>query len=112
MAYVVSKHDTLVSDVSVLRTDRLNPRNQKYTNGAPDLAIEVVSPSDKASDLNAKVDAYLKSGSKTVLVVFPESRSVMFHSDDSVRNLKGDQMIEDSLLPGFSTPVSTFVTLT
>jgi Uma2 family endonuclease len=112
LAYVVSKHDTLVPDGSVVRTDRLSPRKQKYTPGAPDLAIEVVSPSDKASHLNAKVDAYLKGGSKTVWVVYPDTRSLMIFSGDTVRDLRGEQLIDDLLLPGFSAPVSAFFNLT
>ena len=42
----------------------------------------------------------------------PEARSVMVHTRDSVRELKANQSIEDSLLPGFSTPVSAFFELT
>jgi Uma2 family endonuclease len=111
-AFVVSDHDTFVPDACVIHKGRLNPRNQKYTPGAPDLAIEVVSPSDTASHLKSKVDAYLQGGSKTVWVVFPDARSVMIHSGESVRELKGDQRIEDPLLPGFSAPVSCFFDLT
>jgi Uma2 family endonuclease len=112
MAFVVNDHDTFVPDASVIHQGRLNPRKQKYTPGATDLAIEVVSPSDTASHLKSKVDAYLQGGSKTVWVVFPDARSVMIHSGESVRELKGDQKIEDSLLPGFSAPVSCFFDLT
>jgi hypothetical protein len=54
------------------------------------------------------VDTYLQGGANAVSVVFPESRSVTIYSGDGVRELKGDQMIEDPLLPGFSTPVSAF----
>ena len=111
MAFVVTPHDTFVPDVSVVYQTRLSPRTHKYTPGAPELAIEVVSPFDTATHLKSKVDAYLQNGSKTVWVVFPDTRSVMVYSSDSVRELKGDQAIEDALLPGFSTPVSAFFEL-
>jgi Uma2 family endonuclease len=74
--------------------------------------IEVVSPTDKATHLKSKVDTYLLHGSRTVWVVFPDARSVMVHTSDSVRELKADQKIEDPLLPGFSIPVSAFFELT
>ena len=112
MAFAVTSTDTLVPDASVINRSRLSPREQKYTPGAPELAVEVVSPSDTAIHLKSKVDIYLQGGSKTVWVVFPESRSVVIYSGDALRELKGDQVIEDTILPGFSIPVSRFFDLT
>ncbi|HYL77704.1 MAG TPA: Uma2 family endonuclease [Bryobacteraceae bacterium] len=106
----VSKHDTFVPDVSIVKTNRLGGEDRIFR-GAPDLAIEVVSPRDTATHLKSKVDAYLKAGSATVWVVYPDSRSVMVHSGDTARELKADQRIEDALLPGFSVPVSSFFDL-
>jgi Uma2 family endonuclease len=80
--------------------------------GAPELAIEVVSPLVKGRYLKRKVDSYLQGGSRTVLVVNPAARSVLIYSADAVRELKADQKIEDPLLPGFSTPLSAFFELT
>ena len=40
---------------------------------APDLAIEVASPSDRPDDLMLKVEQYLNAGTATVLVIFPEA---------------------------------------
>ncbi len=112
MAFIVTSHDTFVPDASVILRSRLNPRKHKYNTGAPELAVEVVSPTDKAIHLKSKVDTYLAGGSRTVWVVFPDARSVMVHTADSVRELKADQKIEDPLLPGFSSPVSAFFELT
>jgi len=111
MAAEVSTHDALVPDVSLFQRNRLNEEG-RIQRGAPDIAIEVVSPRDTAAHLKRKVDAYLQGGSKAVWVVFPDSRSVMVHTTDSVRELKGNQRIEDPLLPGFSTQVSEFFELT
>jgi len=58
--------------------------------------------------LKAKVDAYLQGGSQAVWVVFPGTSSVVVYSRDAVRELNGDQSIEDALLPGFSAAVSAF----
>jgi Uma2 family endonuclease len=107
---VVSKYDTFVPDVSVVSCKRFSGVDRVFR-GAPDLAIEVVSPSDTVIRLKAKVDTYLQGGSNAVWVVFPESCSVTVYSGSSLRELKGDQMIEDPLLPGFSAPVSSFFNL-
>jgi Uma2 family endonuclease len=107
----VSNYDAFMPDVSVVRRIRLTNEARVFR-GSPDLAIEVVSPSDTAKHLKRKVDAYLEAGSKSVWIVYPEARSVMVHTRDSVRELKADQLIEDPLLPGFSTPVAAFFELT
>ncbi len=107
----VTKHDTLVLDVSVIARDRLRGE-ERIIPGAPEIAIEVVSPDDKVKQLKHKIDAYLAAGSRSVWVVFPDARSVMIHTSNYVRELKADQSIEDALLPGFSAPVSTFFELT
>jgi Uma2 family endonuclease len=62
--------------------------------------------------MKRKVDAYLEGGSKSVWIVYPEARSVMVHTSDSVGELKANQVITDPLLPGFSCPVSDFSQLT
>lgn len=112
MPFVVTAHDIFVPDTSVILKSRLNPRKNKYITGAPEIAIEVVSPRDKVVRLKHKIDTYLTNGSKSVWVVFPDTRSVMVHTLESVRELKGGQTIQDPLLPGFSTPVSAFFELT
>jgi Uma2 family endonuclease len=110
MAAEVSTHDALVPDVSLFQQNRFNEEG-RIQRGAPDIAIEVVSPRDTAAHLKRKVDAYLQGGSKAVWVVFPDSRSVMVHTADSVPELKGNQQIEDPLLPGFAAAVSEFFEL-
>jgi Uma2 family endonuclease len=108
---LVSNNDSFAADVCVVRRGRLKAVGRIFQ-GAPDLAIEVVYPTDTAKHLKRKVDAYLEAGSRSVWIVYPEARSVMVHTRDSVRELKANQSIEDSLLPGFSTPVSAFFELT
>jgi Uma2 family endonuclease len=112
MAYVVSGNNTLVPDVSVFQRNRLKSRKQTCLTGAPELAIEVVSPTELEIDLKRKISAYLEGGSKSVSVVYPEARSLMIYTSDSVRELKDSQSLEDPLLPGFSSPVSAFFELT
>jgi Uma2 family endonuclease len=95
-----------VPEVSLVKLDRCS-EEERIFRGAPELAIEVVSPSDTTKRLKAKVDTYLRGGSSTVSVVFPDSRSVTIYSGSN-RELQGDQTVEDPVIPGFSTPVSAF----
>jgi Uma2 family endonuclease len=110
MGAEVSKRDVFVPDVSLVKQDRCS-EEERIFRGAPELAIEVVSPSDTTKRLKTKVDTYLRGGSNTVWVVFPDSRSVTIYSGDSIRELKGDQIIDDPRLPRFSMPVSSFFEL-
>jgi Uma2 family endonuclease len=110
--FVATGRDTLVPDASVVGKGRLRPMDEKYVTGGPDLAIEVVSPSETAQHLKSKVDAYLEGGSKSVWVVYPDAKSVEIYAGDSMREYKGDQKIEDPLLPDFSAPVLSFFDLT
>ena len=107
----VSGFDSFVPDVAIVRTGE-QPLSSRIYRSSPELAIEVVSPTDTAKHLKRKVDAYLAGGAKSVWIVFPEARSVMVHTSDSVRELKGQQSITDPLLPGFSSPVAAFFELT
>jgi len=111
--FVTTCRDTLVPDASVVAKSRPDPEHEKYVQGGPELAVEVVvSSSETAKNLKAKVDAYLQGGSRSVWVIYPDARSVVVYSANSTLEFKGDQNIEDTLLPGFSAPVASFFDLT
>jgi Uma2 family endonuclease len=75
--------------------------------GAPDLAVEVVSPSNTPRELDQRISDYFKGGSKRVWLVYPEDREVYVYGLAGVKRLQGDDVLEDSeLLPGFSVKVS------
>ncbi len=68
-------------DVAFVAGDRLGPGGAPagFLELAPDLAVEVVSPSDSAVAIQAKVDDWLAAGTRLVWVVDPETRSVTVH---------------------------------
>lgn len=74
----------------------------------PDLVVEVVSPSDTAGAVQARLEDWLKAGASLVWIVYPDTRSVaVYQSLDQVAVLtQGDILDGDPLLPGFSCPVS------
>jgi Uma2 family endonuclease len=106
-AYRLDEHNAPIPDVSMVANDRLLPGMQGLINGAPDLAIEVVS-SETATHLQGKIRLYLKHGSKAVWVVYPEHRMIeIYNANGQMRTLEQDQILEDrDVLPGFSVPVS------
>jgi len=74
---------------------------------APDLAAEVVSPRDRASELDEKLADYRLAGIPLTWVIYPESRSVMVHRRDGsvARLLEADDLSGEDVLPGFLCPI-------
>ena len=99
-----------VPDTSYVRADRLPPEGigPGLLKLAPDLAIEVLSPSETASELEEKLDDYLVSGTPLVWIVDPVRRTVMIVSADApVRWLREGETLEAGpVVPGFACPVS------
>ena len=95
-------------DVSFVLQPRVEGRGSGFPSGAPDIAVEVVSPSDTGAGVARKVAEYLAAGSQRVWVVYPSLRQVLIHSaDGSVLSYGGDDVITgEELLPGFSLPLS------
>jgi Uma2 family endonuclease len=72
--------------------------------GAPDLAIEVVSPSDKVLDLHRKIRQYFAAGAVKVWVIDPIHKfaEIWMPPGRVVRTVSEDEHLESSLIPGFS----------
>ncbi|MGA2131317.1 MAG: Uma2 family endonuclease [Bryobacteraceae bacterium] len=103
--FEVTPQDTFRPDVCVVRTARLGAR--RLVAGAPKIAVEVISPTGTARDVKRKVKTYLENGARSVWI-FYDDVSVAVHTAGGVRELKGEEPLEDPLLPGFSAPVSSF----
>ena len=70
---------------------------------APDIALEILSPSEGAVDLNRKVQDYLNADCHEVWVIDHSNGQMFIHTGlNTVRVLRGGQEIESLLLPGFS----------
>lgn len=105
-AYELGEQNCLIPDLSVLFPGRILPGNTGIIQGAPELAIEVVS-SESAERLEQKIELYLAHGSKSVWVVYPSQRIVrVFDTAGQSRKFDPSQTLEESLLPGFSVQVS------
>jgi Uma2 family endonuclease len=78
-----------------------------YADFAPDLVVEVRSPSDRPGPLLAKVADWLEAGTRVVWVIDPPTRQVAIYRDDGNHALlAGDDVLrEEELLPGFALPL-------
>jgi Uma2 family endonuclease len=77
---------------------------------APDLVVEVRSPSDRIPQLSAKASEYLDAGATVVLVLDPETESlaVFRESELPIRMHNGDELALPDVLPGFAVKVKAF----
>lgn len=94
-------------DVAFVRAGKEIPP-RALPKGGPDLAVEVVSPSNTPREMDQKVSDYFGAGSKRVWLVYPEHREVYVYGLSGVKRLRRDDALEDAeLLPGFSVRVSS-----
>lgn len=97
------------ADVAFIHRDRMPPEDDEDSvfNGAPDLAVEVVSPGDRAADIERKVDDWLTHGTRLVLIVYPRGRRVILARAVGSVTLRGDDLLDlDPGLTGFQCKVS------
>jgi Uma2 family endonuclease len=96
-------------DVLVLlgeKAERLD-KSKVPVEGCPDVAIEVISPSERTSDSMRKVDVYLGHGVEEVWQIYPKTRQVLVHTaGQNVRKLFEGATLSTDLLPGFELTIS------
>lgn len=97
-------------DASFVRADRLPKEGVGYGffNLAPDLAVEVLSPSESTTDIADKLSDYRIAGTALVWVIDPQSRTVtvIAHSRLARTLTVTDQLTGGKVLPGFECTVS------
>lgn len=104
---LASNPDTVrAPDVWFIRADRLpTPQPSRgFWEIAPDLAVEVLSPSDRWPDVLDKVAEYLRAGTIFVWVIDPEHRfALIFRAGDPPELIREDGILDGGdLLPGFT----------
>jgi Uma2 family endonuclease len=73
-----------------------------YLEGAPDLAVEVVSPNDRAEEVAEKVADWLAAGASMVWVVYRGPRIEVHSADGRVQRLGADDEVDGAdVMPGF-----------
>ena len=111
--FILSRNPDTVRapDVAFIRKERIpTERMTGYWEGVPDLVMEVVSPSDRHSDVQQKALQWIDAGVPLVWTVDAKTRSVQVYAGRSeVRLLREDDEIDGGeVIPGFRCKVSEF----
>jgi Uma2 family endonuclease len=99
-------------DVAFVRRERAQAvgRVRGYWPGAPDLAVEVVSPNDRPAEVTEKIRAWLAHGTQMVVAVYPDSRQVFVHRPGRAPEelLETDVLDGQEVVPGWRVAVRNF----
>lgn len=107
---IESDPDTVrAPDASFVRRERADAARgvEGYFPGAPDLAIEVISPDDRYTEVEAKVFDWLDAGTRMVIVINPRKHTVsVYRSRSDIMVLTEDDTLDGAdVVPGWRVPV-------
>jgi Uma2 family endonuclease len=107
--FVLAEDTVRAPDIGFVSQARLQQAGipDEFFPGAPDLAVEVVSPDDRAADLEKKIEEYFRAGTRLVWVVYPRRKRVhVFSNPRQMRVLEASDVLSgNDVLPGFSVPL-------
>ena len=97
-------------DLGFVAQDRIpsTGRPRGYWPGAPDLAVEVMSPHDTMGEVEDKVDEWLSAGTRVVWVIDAHDRTVLIYrpgAEPELVNVR-QELSGDPELPGFRVPAA------
>ena len=98
-------------DVSFIAKERLQgvkrlPKG--YFQGSPDLAVEILSPSNTVEEIHDKIVEYFENGTRLLWVIHPDEQYVLvYHSPSPDRLLRLEDSLDgEEIISGFSLPVA------
>jgi Uma2 family endonuclease len=108
---LTSNPDTVrAPDIAFIRHERVEAvgDTESFWPGAPDLAVEVLSPNDRIAELEEKVEMFLQAGTRAVWVLSPKLRTITVYKSltDIVVLTENDELDCGEILPGFKVSVS------
>lgn len=108
---IASDPDTVLApDVAFVRRDRLPASGPPpgFWRGAPDLAVEVLSPGESRREADKKARAWLDAGARLVLLADPRARTMtVYRPGAEARSLRESDVLDcGDVVPGFQFPVS------
>jgi Uma2 family endonuclease len=94
-------------DIAFVSSNRLK-RSKGYIYGAPDLAIEIISPTERPNEVRKKLNEYLTYGTQQVWQVYPDTKEIVVHYSDNTSKTYhiGDTIPGGDLLPGLALAVA------
>ncbi len=97
-------------DVAFVTEDRIGAwsGDGPFFEGAPDLAVEILSPSSGRDEIEAKLRDYFDAGARSVWIVDPQAERITVHRLDAPprRLTSSDGLDGGDVLPGFTVPVA------
>ena len=110
-AFTLQNGNRRSPDISFIAKQRLQGITeipQGFFTGAPDLAVEVISPSNTFNEIHQKILEYFENGSKLVWVIYPEEQFVLvYHELTPDKFLRTtDNLDGEDVIPGFTVPVA------
>jgi Uma2 family endonuclease len=97
-------------DVAFVRRERVPESGipKKFWPGAPDLAVEVMSPDDTLKEVEEKTEQWLASGTSAVWVINPKRRGVSVYrpAAEVIRLSEADELDGGEVVPGFRCNVA------
>lgn len=101
----VNERTVRVPDVAFLSKEKLAEVEDfsKFYNGTPDLAVEVISPSETYDEVQGKLEDYLAAGVKMVWIVRPKQKSVTVYNSlfDFKTFQENEELDGGEVLPDF-----------
>jgi Uma2 family endonuclease len=104
-AAVLNEFNTRIPDVSYISAERVRIQDRdSYIQGAPDLAIEVVSPSNSDLEMQPRAAEYLLAGARLVWIVNPSRKTVDVYLPHGTRTVfSADDVLDGGdVLPGLA----------
>ncbi|MER3403295.1 MAG: hypothetical protein C4337_08435 [Armatimonadota bacterium] len=96
-------------DLAVMERARL-PEGKipiDFIDGAPDLAIEIISPTERPQEVHEKLREYFDSGAQEVWLIFPDKKELHRYTGLlEVQVLREHETLTTPLLPGFQLPIA------
>jgi Uma2 family endonuclease len=105
--FTLPNSDTRAPDVSFVLAQRLRKSPRSFAELAPDLMVEVKSPSDSLKGLREKIDSFLSQGTRVGILIHPEQRWVELRrlEQDPVTLRDADILSVPDVLPGWEVRV-------
>jgi len=107
---IMDEHTIVQPDILFVSRERVAEVVKEWIEGAPDLAVEVLSPSTFHKDLRRKMHVYSQFGVKEYWIVDPEEQTLaLYHRSEEklqlVRRFASDETFQSPLFPGFEFEV-------
>lgn len=107
-----NKRSPDISFVSKVRLQGIKRLPKRFFDGAPDLAVEILSPNNTVNEIHEKIVEYFENNARLVWVIHPDEQFVLvYHSPQPDKLLRvGDSLDGENVVPGFILAIANLFT--